>query len=238
MARARRRTRSNGKETSKKKNTTGGIPFFLTLGCLLLLAFLNLQTLPLLWDSAAASNSIYGIAGLSIGLWVGYVFMHGRLNIFVHEFKHAVISGLAGNKATGLHIQRDSGLFTYQYSNANARYNALIALAPYSLPLFTVPAAILGWLFFSENHHEFAVAIGIGFGCDLYMNFREVHPRQTDITGITGGYKVGLLFIAAMNIVLLSYYLAWMFQGVFGLRVLMANLWDFGVHLYWYLQNR
>ena len=210
----------------------------ISLACLLLLCVLNLKALPLLWDSRAYDNFIYAIAGLSVGIWVAYIFMHGKTNVFVHEFKHALISGLVGNRATGLKIERDTGLFTYSYNKEDAHYNALINLAPYCVHLFTVPALIIAWLFFSHNHAHMVFAVGVGFGCDLLMNFREVSPVQTDLTTIIGGYGVAVLFVVAFNLCVTTFILAWFFQDVFGLKVLMAHLWDFGVYTFYYISNR
>lgn len=238
MVRKPRRQRHKINTKKKPEQTVGGIPFFISLCCLFLVSILNLSALPLLWDNTAYANSVFAISGLTIGIWFGYVFLHGRANVFIHEFKHALISGLVGNKATGLNIQRDTGKFSYRYTPSDAKYNALISLAPYCVPLFTVPAIAVAILFFNETHAHMALVVGVGFGCDTLVNFREVSPIQTDLTQITGGYSIAVIFVILFNLTVATFIFAWFFQETFGLRVLMANIWDFGLHLYYYLKNK
>jgi len=198
---------------------------------------MNIRALNYLWDNIAYTNFLYAASGLSIGMWFALIFFQGHLSVFFHELKHSIVSNLAGNRSKGMKIKRDTGLFSYEYTRQSAKYNALIALAPYFFPLFSIPALLVGLVFFIENHQHLVLVLAIGFGCDLFMNIRDISPVQTDITNITGGYYVGVLFIVAFNLVLLTYFMAWSFQEVFGLKVLFAYLWEMIVRLVWHYRR-
>lgn len=141
----------------------------------------------------------------------------GRISVFIHEFKHSLISNFAGNRAKGMKIGSNSGHFTYEFSKDTAHFNAFIALAPYWVPLFTVPAIGLGYAFWRQDHIILVFLAGLGFGADLLLNTRDISPVQTDLTNLRGGYQVGLIYALAMNVTITSLLLAWVVQGPAGL---------------------
>ena len=225
------------KEEIKTLTSVGGIPFFITLGCLLILSLVNTLALLPLIDGAALLRWRYFAAGGVLGAWMGHVLIRHELSIFLHELKHAIISNLAGNRDRGMKIRRRSGHFQYEYYQHTEKYNALIALAPYFLPLFTLPSLLFllvpGW-----GSHPTLPLVVIGFACgaDLILNLRDISGKQSDIVNIKGGFTVGLLFIGAMNIVLLSYLFAWACQGWQGLQFMLTALTKVVVSLvayYW-----
>lgn len=234
----RRKKRFNIRTKAKKNQTTGGLAFFLSFTCLAILLCVNLPAVTLLWDSYAYNNFLYATAGLSLGVWFAHIFIKGRLNVFLHEFKHALLSGLVGNKAKTLEVAKETGRFTYKYTESNAKYNALIALAPYFFPLCTSLALLFALVFFRSSHEQSCLVVAIGLGADLCMNFRDAQPHQSDISNITGGYAVGYIFIILMNANICLFLAAWILQGHYGLRILAATMWEFGVHLFWYFRNR
>lgn len=177
-----------------------------------------------MFSKGAGQIALFLIMGFSVGAWFSYALIAGAPSVFLHELKHSIMSNLAGNRAKGMKIKRKTGHFTYQYTADTAKYNAMIALAPYFLPLFTV-SSILIVLVFLREHHNFAVAaVAFGFGADLVLNFRDVSPIQTDLTRITGGYNVGVTFVVAMNFVMGSFLVIWAFGGWVGIQDLFAHM--------------
>lgn len=218
----------------------GGIVFYTSLVCLLFLAVHNGYLLPALLFHQVQSG--YRVAefmlGAAFGCWFASMFINGHLSVLFHETKHSVFSGLVGNKAKKMKVKKDTGSFQYTYTNATKDYNAFIALAPYWMPLFTVPTVGAVALLVGQPSLVSLFAVGAAYGADTFMNVRDIHPKQTDILNINGGYKIGLLYIVAMNLALLTILLAWVMQGVFGLKLLLYGLWRLMVGVVAYYQHK
>jgi hypothetical protein len=234
MSRKRRKKKSD-KITPQK---SGGIAFFMSLFFLTLLSVNNVYMLPNLWDEEGLQRAMRFFAGFVVGGWFAAVFIKGKNSVLIHEVKHAIISGLAGNKWKRMKVKGDSGYFKYAYSKSTAEYNAFIALAPYWLPLFTVPALLIALPIWYGSHSLVVVIVGIGYGADCILNFRDVSRVQTDITHITGGYNVGLSYIVVINIAIATILLAWVMQKVPGLMTLVWGLWTFCMHIVSYYQAK
>jgi hypothetical protein len=166
------------------------------------------------------------IIGFSLGAWFSYMFFRNSISVLIHETKHSIVSNLAGNRAKGMKIDKDSGEFTYEYTRSTAKFNALIALAPYFLPCFAFLGMLIAGIFFREQHELMVAIVASGFGADIILNFRDVSPIQTDLTRITGGYKVGVTFVYAINFVILSFLVAWCWHGWAGVVELLIMLWE------------
>lgn len=201
---------------------TGGLFFFFSLVSLLFLAVIHVLALP----SLAKDGDFYRLyiflgAGL-LGGAIAQIAIRGRASVFLHEFKHSLVSHFAGNRAKEMKVRSDSGHFTYEFSKDTAHFNAFISLAPYFIPLCTVPAFGVGYLLFSSEPVLMVAFVGLGFGADLLLNFRDISPHQSDFTSITGGYTVGLTYVLAMNITLITLLLSWVLHGVSGISKLLA----------------
>jgi hypothetical protein len=121
-------------------------------------------------------------------------------------------------------IERDSGHLEYAYSKQTAHYNAFIALAPYIVPMWTFVMILMSAAVAWGNTFLTAILVGIGYGADLILNARDISPIQTDISLITGGYKVGLTYIMAWNLLTAAFVLAWAFQGAAGIGELFITV--------------
>lgn len=225
------------KAKDKKQTRVGGFAFFSSLFFLLVLLILNSCLLPNLWDEVALHRTGSFALGIGPGVFFALYFIQGRSSVLIHEFKHSLISGLVGNRARELKVKRDSGHFEYEYTKSTAEYNAFISLAPYIIPLFTIPATLLAAAFWRHSHELMASVIGMGYGLDLVLNFRDISRRQTDLTMIKGGYSVGLLYVFAMNATILTILLAWIFQGILGLKYLVFGLWQVVLHIVAYYRS-
>lgn len=225
-------------EKLKILRRVGGGVFFCSLFFLLILSGLNLLVLPdLVLASSGPRWTQFGLGGI-LGLWLAGVLVRGRRSVFLHEWKHDIVSVLFfGNRPGKFKIGPDSGHLAYRYTHRSAPGNAFIALAPYWLPLLT---AIIGGTacIVLRDAPATLLIMGAAYGADLRLNIRDIHPRQTDITNITGGYRVGLLYIFAMNLTLFTVLAAWVSQGVLGLKYLLYGLWQLVLHIVSYYRAR
>lgn len=218
-------------KSKKKRKALGGVVFLTSFAVLVFLALLNFVNLPALWDSHAKANWVQFLMGFISGFFVAGLVIRGHISVFLHEFKHALLSGLVGNKAKGLIVKGDSGRFSYSYTKETEHYNAFISLAPYWFPLFTLPVFIVGLFFVATKFTLFLLLLGVAYGIDCRINVRDISPIQTDFSNILGGFLVGLGYVIAMNAVIFSIVSAWVSQGFFGLKYLLYGLWRVVVNL-------
>jgi hypothetical protein len=223
-------SRSKEPQELSRNNRVGGIAFFVSLIFLCLLATLNSLTLIAMQESGTVLRWVAFTAAGAVGFFLAHRFSPERFAVFVHELKHSIVSNLAGNRAKRFKVQDRSGSFTYEYTKQTAAYNAFIALAPYWFPLFSI-VGIPSLVFLLSPVHPWAPTVvlllaGILWGADCSFNLRDISPVQTDITGIRGGYRVGVLYIIAMNITLFSFLAAWVSRDIEGLYLLGKALWD------------
>ncbi len=229
---------SMGRKKEEKQKSVGGLPFFLTLACTLFLGFFNLTVLPTLWNDEAFRQLLRLLVGVFLGGLAAKVFIVGHVSVVCHELKHFIVSQLAGNRSKGFQIKKRSGSYSYEYNKETEKYNALIALAPYWLPLSTIFAVFLSIpLYASSTSYLAPFVIGFGIGADAMLNLRDISPIQTDLTGISGGYSIALLFILGMNLTILTILLAWIFQGADGLRTVVHSLWEFMIRVVVYYRG-
>jgi hypothetical protein len=208
--------------------TVGGPPFFFSLLCLVILTLSSLWVILVNFGLLNKTPLLLFAATAAGGAWLSYVFVSGRLNVLIHEFKHSFVSSLVGNKAKKLKItSRETGHFEYSFTKDTAKYNALIALAPYFLPLFSFPMFMIGFGLSFKDVEVSPALFGLLYGMDVYLNVRDVGEHQTDFTSITGGYLVGISFVILMNLAILLIYLAWVGLGFEGLKLLILGLGEF-----------
>lgn len=229
---------SSTKAKSDKPESQGGLAFFSSLFFLLVLSISNLTALVDIWSEPSQERmATFGI-GTLLGWWFASHFINGKWSVLIHEYKHAILALFVGNKWKGINVKRDSGHFRYSYTKKTASYNAFIALAPYFLPLFTLPALLIGIPFAGEGQRTLLILAGSGYGADCFLNFRDVSPHQTDLTTITGGYRIGTLYILAINLAICTILLAWVFGGLSGVTALFERLWFIVLHLVSYYRGR
>jgi hypothetical protein len=219
---------------------TGGIVFYTSLVTLLFLAGHNAFLLPvlLLAEVKSGYRLVEFLIGNAFGCWFASMFINGHLAVLLHETKHSVFSSLVGNKAKKMKIKKETGSFEYSYTKDTKAYNAFIALAPYWMPLFTLPTVGAIALLVGQPSLTSLFVVGAAYGADTFLNVRDIHRRQTDIINIRGGYMFGLLYIIAMNLALLTMLLAWVMQGYLGLKLLLYGLWKLVVGIVAYYQHK
>ena len=201
----------------------GGIPFFSSLLSLIYLGITNSIIIIIWLPTAYLRNILFFILAFVIGAWMANYFIRGHFSVLLHEFKHSFISGLVGNKFEGYKIRKNHGHFEYKYSKETKKYNALIALAPYFLPVFTVPVWLISGLIFADSPARALMLIGVAYGADCALNYRDIGPHQTDFTNLTGGYWIGIFFVTMMNLTILTMVLAWVIGQNHGLKFLFYS---------------
>lgn len=217
---------------TEKEDLVGGFAFFLSLAALLptgimftTLTFLRLET-------ANSTTTINFVFAALAGAAIAQMFIRGHLSVFIHEFKHSLVSNLVGNRHKGMKIGERSGHYQYAYTKSTAHYNAFISLAPYITPVFTFVGVVLALIFFRGDLEVAAIVVGLGYGMDMLLNMRDISPIQTDISLIRGGYTMGLAYIAAWNLLIAGFVFAWAFHGVQGLSMLLEDISACFIYLY------
>lgn len=212
------------RKRDKEQGPVGGLVFFTSLFFLLVVGLINtFNIIPILYSRNAFINLSYWLAGAIIGLVCAKAFIRGHFGILLHEFKHAIVSNLVGNTWKRMKVQGNSGEFEYKYSKQSAAYNAFIALAPYYLPVFTVLSILIAFATTPSEHQSMALIIGIGFGIDGEQNTRDISAHQTDFSNLVGGYHVGVLYVFAMNLTIITFLLAWIGQKWQGIETLLIS---------------
>ena len=204
-------------------STFGGLAFFSSLIFLWLIALTNARFLLSLPARTAAAAWVYFLCAGAAGAIVARYVITGSLSVLLHEFKHSLVSSLAGNRPKSFRVDRQSGHFEYSYTSQTAHFNALISLAPYTFPFFTLLALGLSALFLRDHHHPTVLALGFALGLDLYSGFRDLSPHQPDLFRIRGGYTVALVFVIGWHAALLTFLAAWVTAGPAGLVHLLKD---------------
>jgi hypothetical protein len=207
-----------------EQQVVGGIPFFISLAVLLPTgALFFVLALFQVRHTSVASACVF-LGSCIVGALLAQVLIRGHVSVLLHEFKHALISNLVGNKNKRMKIEENSGHLEYAYSKRTAHYNAFIALAPYIVPVCTFVGALLSAAVAWGNPTAALIGVGLGYGADLILNARDISPIQTDISLIRGGYHFGLLYILAWNLLTTAIILAWAFQGAAGVLELLMPI--------------
>jgi len=229
-------TEKQNKETTES-SIVGGFAFFLSLAVLAPLGFLFFVLSVAKIKGAETRIALAFIGSCIFGALLAHSMIRDHLSVFLHEFKHALIALLVGNKYKGMKIGRKSGHMQYAYTKKTAHYNAFISLAPYIVPLCTIVAVVLTLLVTGGDPLFTVILIGLGYGADLLLNARDISPVQTDISLIRGGYLVGLLYIFSWNLLTTAIILAWAFKGSAGVSELFTLVSEVFFAAYFYLSG-
>lgn len=216
------------KVQKEKRAAVGGISFFFSYFVLILLSFSNIYVLGLVLSEALFFNVVILLCGAIVGLWAAYTFFSGQISVLIHEYKHAILATLVGNKWKRLKLEGMGGSFQYSYTKDTAQYNAFIGLAPYFLPVLTFFGCIFFIILMNKSIETALLVLGILHGAELYFNWKDASPIQTDLTDIRGGFLVGLGYVTFANIVITSLVMIAALGGTSGLSKLGEALWVLG----------
>jgi hypothetical protein len=203
----------------------GGLVFFGSLITLLMLAVVNIFTLLFLEIPRSRTDLLLFLCMAPVGGLFAGMLIVGRFRVFLHELKHSIFSNFAGNRAKELKVEQHTGHFSYEYTSSTRAYNAFIALSPYWFPLFTILGIPLSYVLLDPSERWMHVMfVGYCYGADCFLNIRDIHPDQTDLQLIRGGYLISLLYITSISIVVFTFLFAWIGYGNQGPLLLLEGL--------------
>lgn len=169
----------------------------------------------------------------AIGLGMAFLFaaskgMAGLQTIF-HEFRHAVVVILTGNKFSRIEFYRGA---EQERQGAKARCfyhlrlgawgkitDPLIAVAPYSLPLLTLPVLAIVYFIPPQHIEGILFSVGLAAGIDVGVAVRHFFNSNNHATGdfssITFGFLVGTPFCLLANLLVAEVVSIWLYRYMF-----------------------
>ena len=154
--------------------------------------------------------------------------MAGLQTIF-HEFRHAEVVILTGNKFNkvkfyhGAEQERMGAkaqcLYSLRLGPWGDLTDPLIAVAPYSFPLLTIPAMII--VPFVPPQHQEAVlfSVGLAAGVDVGVAVRHFFNTNNlsrgDFASFQLGFFIGAPFCVMANILIIEWVSIWLYQFLY-----------------------
>jgi hypothetical protein len=206
----------------KPEKKVGGLTFLVSIPALFILNCVILNNLIPVVSATKGYSYYWLLGGVSLGLIIAPVFSEGRIYVFIHEVKHAILASLAGNKWKGMKVGKESGSFEFIFYKHTAHLNAFIFLAPYWFPIISIPV----WLLCLTNWDPqgLRLALGAALGADIYMGLKDMGPHQTDLSRIRGGVLVGKSYILLMTSLVSCLVTIGGIAGLVGFKLLGAEI--------------
>ncbi len=222
-------TRMSLKKNKRQKvnsESLGGLFFYFSISSLCIVNLVHICSLFSVFSVGGLRFLGIFLTAIFFGKYIANVFLTGYISVFLHEFKHSLFSGFVGNRPKKLKIGKNTGAFTYEYTRETAKYNAIIALAPYWTPLFTVPMLTMPYMLqIAPLHSVHTFLVGLAYGADLTMSIRDIGPHQTDFSRLTGGYFSGIIYVFLINSGTFFTLVAWIIADTKGLAGLAKTWW-------------
>ncbi len=158
------------------------------------------------------SWAIFAAGVLASGTIVGGMKLH-KFRTFIHELKHAVVVVLTGNRIYDFRVDKHTGHVKYSLTHDTLKFAPIIAIAPYFLPLFSVPVLVVCLALDQTFCNWLCFLLGFSLTADIILGFQEIHPHQTDIKNSFGGIILVGLFIVSIQIMWTSLCLLWVTAG-------------------------
>lgn len=136
-----------------------------------------------------------------------------KLRILIHEIKHAILVMLTGNKLQTIEVGEREGLVTYLMHFDKKHFAPLITLAPYFLPVISLPILVAAIYYENDYPLFFSSLLGVGFAADLSFGVQDLHPAQTDLKRFFGGFLIAGLFLAGMYLLWGLICILWLIAG-------------------------
>ena len=185
------------------------IPGNFVLGCVCLISFISL------FDYYIFDERIWALFATG---FIGSLAVVGtskipKTRVFVHELKHAVVVLLTGNRLKNFVVDKHTGHVEFEMYSDKVHFASIIALAPYFFPLFSLPMLIACLIL--ENGYNLFLSLGLGLALatDISMAYVDLHPHQTDLKKVSGGFFAGLLYLAGMHFLWTTVCLLWVVAG-------------------------
>lgn len=147
---------------------------------------------------------IWASVGAAAGFLTAMLFSERVLRLLEamsHEGKHALVALILGHKVAGIEAYADKDSATLVASPT-----WLIYLAPYTLPILTLPLLVIRAALPGFQPMIIDILIGLTFMFHLVELADTLGHRQTDLKIV--GYSVSLIIIVLVNVVFLIVILA------------------------------
>ena len=142
-----------------------------------------------------------------------------KFRTIIHEFKHAFVVILTGNKLKKIVANHDDGYVEYEMYKHTLHFAPIISLAPYFFPLFSAPALFCSLFIESNSLVISCLILGICLASDICFGIGEVDPNQSDFRSMFGGYWLSKLYIV-------GFYLFWPALVYYWVKVGSSNMLD------------
>jgi hypothetical protein len=214
MSKRNRKKNKVSKASLTKKNPFSiwflfAIPSNFLLGCALIIALIGLQELAYIRSQTLTCFGTGVLGGLII---IGTSQMH-KARTFIHELKHAFVVMLTGNRVRDFHFDTHTGHVSFTMCSTKLHFAPLITLAPYFFPMFSLPLLIVCILCDQFYLYPLSFALGFALASDISLGFTELHPHQSDLHRVPGGFIFALLYLSGFHLMWTSFVLVWVFAG-------------------------
>ena len=134
------------------------------------------------------------------------------LQTFSHELTHTIVGLCFGHKIHSFKVADQGGGAIHHSGNRTGEF--LIALAPYTMPIFTIAFLLLRLIGADSMVEVFNFFIGLTFTFHVFCYFRDIHPNQPDLKsqGLFKSYS----FILFSQLLWISIILVCVWKGLFG----------------------
>lgn len=214
MSKRRRKDKKAREAALKEKNPFSlwflfAIPSNFLLGCACIIALIGLQEFAVL---RSQTLTCFGTGVLGSLIIIGTTKMH-KLRTFIHELKHAFVVVFTGNKVKDFHFDTHTGHVSFTMCSTKVHFAPLITLAPYFFPMFSLPLLIICILCDQLYIYPLSFALGFALAADISMGFTELHPHQSDLHRVPGGFIFALLYLSGFHLLWTAFVLIWVFAG-------------------------
>lgn len=214
------------KEEPDKKRRFGSFAFYLAIPATLFFAsFLFAETY--LFTQVRGfnkSDAAFFLHAFLAGAVVCSSLQVQRLRTLIHEFKHAALVVLTGNKITEISIGKGEGHVTYEAYEGTTHLEPFVVLAPYFFPFFSFPIFVAAMIFEGYGKTPFLYALGFFFAVDLFTAFKEMHGLQSDLKRVYGGFLATRSFIFGFHLLWSSLVFLWIVGGRAGYGFILETL--------------
>ena len=200
------------------KSRIGGLLFLITI-----IAVFFVGIIALLANIIIVLNTKFHLPNLIVsffGFVLGFIVFSGpgfiKLRTFLHESKHAIAVVLTGNKLKEFKAEDGSGYVTFEIYKDKLGFAPAIALAPYYFPLCSLPLFLLALFLGNSYPIVFSFLLGASCAVDILSGVAEIHPNQSDLKRIIGGFLIAAAFIGGFLFTWFNICLLWVLSGPSG----------------------
>ena len=209
----KKKIRKTKRKSRNKKILLKSLLFLLSLGIIPLLISLVIDV-PVLFNNydRFTPQILFSVIGFLIFIFVFFLFGPPvKSYILEHELSHVLFAFMSGVKVKSFSIRKNEGYVKTE------RINIVIALAPYSFPLYTIALIcvykILNIFFLSPLLTGiFYFIIGVSLSFHVIATIHYVQIDQPDMKRY--GYFSSLVFIFTWSLIVTALTVALMFENV------------------------